>query len=84
MDPQVAKALMNVFFEAARREMPTMAFGVLARRWQLPIELRKPRDVMAQLGGYLAALHKGELLFALALAVSALNRHDDQEQRWPT
>jgi hypothetical protein len=84
MDPQVAMALMNVFFEAARCDMPTMAFGVLARRWQLPIQLREPSDVMAQLGGYLASLHKGELLFVLALAVSAHNRHDDQELGWPT
>lgn len=84
MDPQVAMALMNVFFEAARCEMPTMAFGALARRWQLPIELRKPRDVMAHLGGYLAGLHKGELLFVLALAVSALNQYGDQEPGWPT
>ena len=84
MDPQVAMALMNVFFEAARCEMPTMAFGALARRWRLPIELRNPRDVMAHLGGYLAGLHKGELLFVLALAVSALHQHGDQEPGWST
>lgn len=83
VDSGVAKALLNVFFDAAHCDVPPKAFEVLTRRWQLPIELRQPRDVMAHLGAYLAGLHSGELLFVLALAVSALNRHGNQGRGRP-
>ncbi len=75
---QTVLAIINVLFEAARRDVPSKTFGTLARRWHLPSDVREPRDVVANLGGYLEGLHESELLFVLALAVSALNLHGDQ------
>lgn len=78
-DPDIG--LINVLFEAARHGIPTRAFGALALRWRLPVGLQKPSDLMAQLGGYLATLHKDEQMFLLDLAVSAFKQHEDQVQK---
>lgn len=80
-DSSAVMALLNVFFEAAHRRWPSTMFRLLACRWHMPIELRKPNDVLAEVGVYLTRLHSGELAFVQALVDDAINERAVQQRR---
>lgn len=66
-NPAAAIALLNIFFEAARKKWPPSVLGSVVRRWHLPTELREPKNVLLEVGEYLMCLHKSELGFVQAL-----------------
>ncbi|MDO8457702.1 MAG: TniQ family protein [Burkholderiaceae bacterium] len=77
-NPAAAVALLNIFFEAARKKWPPLVLGSVVRRWHLPAELRESKDVLLEVGEYLMCLHKSELEF-----VQALVNRDLAEQAAP-
>lgn len=66
--------LLNILFSAARLQFPPEHLGVLARRWHLPAELRKPKDIMLEVGGYVGNLFEEELNFVYALLNVTIHR----------
>lgn len=66
-NPAAAVALLNIFFEAARKRWHPSVLGSVVRRWHLPIELCEPKDVLLEVGKYLTCLHTSELEFVQAL-----------------
>lgn len=59
--------LLNIFFSAARLQLPPEQLGILARRWHVPVELRRPKDILLDVGGYVGNLFEEELNFIYAL-----------------
>jgi hypothetical protein len=66
--------LLNILFGAAQLRLPSEKLGILVRRWHLPAELRKPKDTLLEVGGYVGNLFEEELNFIYALLDVTIHR----------